>query len=80
MRTDGNFGSTIGYEPNSQGEWQEQPDFSEPPLSLSGAAAHWDHHEDNDYFSQPGNLFRLMTKLSNKLYLIILPPQWEAHL
>lgn len=61
MRVDGNFGSTIGYEPNSQGEWQEQPDFSEPPLALSGAAAHWDHREDEDYYSQPGNLFRLMS-------------------
>lgn len=60
MRVDGNHGSTIGYEPNNQGEWQEQPDFSEPPLALSGAAAHWDHREDEDYFSQPGNLFRLM--------------------
>lgn len=61
MRTDGNFGGTIGYEPNSQQEWQEQPDFSEPPLSLSGAAAHWDHREDDDYFSQAGDLFRIMS-------------------
>ncbi len=60
MRVDGNHGGTIGYEPNSKGEWQEQPDFSEPPLELSGAAAHWDHREDDDYYSQPGNLFRLM--------------------
>lgn len=62
MRVDGNFGSTIGYEPNNKGEWQEQPDFSEPPLELSGAAAHWDHRDDDDYFSQPGNLFRLMNE------------------
>lgn len=61
MRVDGNHGGTIGYEPNSQDEWQEQPDYSEPPLSLSGAAAHWDHREDEDYYSQPGALFRLMT-------------------
>ncbi|MEH6470652.1 MAG: catalase [Halopseudomonas sp.] len=61
MRTDGNFGSTLGYEPNSSGEWQQQPDFSEPPLALSGAAAHWDHREDTDYYSQPGDLFRIMS-------------------
>ena len=61
MRVDGNYGSTLGYEPNSYGEWKEQPDFSEPPLSLEGAAAHWNHREDTDYYSQPGNLFRLMT-------------------
>jgi catalase len=62
MRVDGNFGSTIGYEPNSQQEWQEQPDYSEPPMNLSGAAARWDHREDEDYFSQPGDLFRLMDR------------------
>ena len=61
MRVDGNFGSTLGYEPNSEGEWQEQPDFAEPPLSLEGAADHWNHREDADYYSQPGALFRLMT-------------------
>lgn len=62
MRVDGNFGSTIGYEPNSYGQWQEQPDFLEPPLSVEGAADHWNHREDTDYYSQVGNLFRLMKK------------------
>ncbi len=61
MRIDGNQGSTIGYEPNSKDEWQEQPDFSEPPLAIEGMADHWNHREDEDYFSQPGNLFRKMT-------------------
>lgn len=61
MRVDGNFGGRIGYEPNSQEEWQEQPDFSEPPLDLEGAAGRWNHREDEDYFSQPGALFRLMS-------------------
>jgi catalase len=67
MRVDGNHGSTLGYEPNSYGEWQEQPDFSEPPLALNGAAAHWDHREDTDYYSQPGALFRLMTAAQQQL-------------
>ena len=67
MRVDGNHGGTIGYEPNSQGEWQEQPDFSEPALSLSGAAARWDHREDKDYYSQPGALFNLMTAEQQKV-------------
>jgi catalase len=60
MRTDGNAGSTPGYEPNSHAEWQEQPDFREPPLALQGSAGQWNHREDDDYFSQPGALFRLM--------------------
>ncbi len=67
MRVDGNHGGTIGYEPNSQGEWQEQPDFSEPALSLSGAADRWDHREDKDYYSQPGALFNLMTAEQQKV-------------
>lgn len=61
MRVDGNHGSTLGYEPNSYEEWQEQPDFSEPPLDIDGAADHWDHRSDEDYYSQPGKLFRLMS-------------------
>lgn len=62
MRVDGNFGATKGYEPNSLGEWQQQPDFREPPLAITGDADHWDFREDDtDYYSQPGNLFRLMT-------------------
>jgi len=68
MRVDGNYGSTLAYEPNSYGEWQEQPDFREPPLSLEGAADHWNHREDNDdYYSQPGNLFRLMNPEQQKV-------------
>jgi len=31
------------------------------PLSLEGAADHWNHREDTDYYSQPGKLFRLMS-------------------
>jgi catalase len=61
MRVDGNQGGTLGYEPNSNGEWQQQPELAEPPLSLEGAADHWNHREDDDYYSQPGKLFQLMT-------------------
>ncbi len=63
MRVNNNAGSTIGYEPNSYTEWQEQPEFKEPPLKISGAAAHWNFREDDeDYYTQPGNLFRLMSR------------------
>jgi len=61
MRVDGNHGGTLGYEPNSYGEWREQPEFAEPPLSLEGAADHWNHREDADYYSQPRALFQLMS-------------------
>jgi len=67
MRVDGNHGSTLGYEPNSYGEWQEQKDYSETPLSIEGTAAHWNHREDNDdYFSQVANLFKLMSTEQQK--------------
>jgi len=67
MRTDGNHGASTSYEPNSHGEWQQQPQFAEPPLSLEGAAGHWDHRVDTDYYSQPGNLFRLLTAEKKQL-------------
>ena len=62
LRVDGNSGNGVTYEPNSFGAFQEQPDFSEPPLSLEGAAVHWNHREDNDYFSQPRRLFELLSE------------------
>lgn len=62
MRVDGNYGSTLGYEPNSYQTWQEQPDFREPPLAINGAADHWNFREDDDdYYAQTRALFRLMT-------------------
>lgn len=61
MRVDGNYGAAKHYEPNSFNEWQEQPEYKEPALALHGDAGAWDHRVDEDYYSQPGNLFRLMT-------------------
>ncbi|QKJ87910.1 Catalase [Paramixta manurensis] len=61
MRIDGNSGNGATYEPNSFNLFQEQPDFSEPPLSLEGAADHWNHREDDDYFTQPRALFNLLS-------------------
>ncbi len=67
MRTDGNFGGALGYEPNSYGEWQEQPAFREPPLKLEGDADHYSHRDDDDdYYSQPGALFNLMSAEEKK--------------
>ena len=62
MRVDGNYGGTTSYEPNRHGEWQEQPDYSEPPLAVNGDAQKFDFREDDhDYYSQPGNLFRMFS-------------------
>lgn len=68
MRVDGNYGATLGYEPNSYGEWQEQPEFGEPPLGIEGAADHWNFREDDsDYYTQPGKLFHLMNKAQQQV-------------
>ncbi|MBT3276123.1 MAG: catalase [Spirochaetales bacterium] len=67
MRTDDNYAGTLGYEPNSSGEWQEQPEAKEPPLALDGDADHWNYREDdNDYYSQPKALFNLMSSTQKK--------------
>ncbi len=68
MRVDGNAGSTIGYEPNSFKEWQDSPNLREPMLSLTGDGGHWDHRDDTDYFTQPGNLFRLSADKQQLLF------------
>lgn len=61
-RVDDNYGSLPHYEPNSFHQWQEQPEFREPPLKIHGDADFWNFHEDdNDYFSQPRALFNLMS-------------------
>ena len=61
MRVDGNGGRSTHYEPNRRGALAAQPDFAEPPLQIDGAAARWNHREDEDYYSQPRALFRMMT-------------------
>lgn len=62
MRVDGNYGSAKGYEPNSYGEWQESPETKEPALKSAGDVYNYNEREyDNDYYSQPRDLFRLMT-------------------
>lgn len=68
MRVDGNYAGTKGYEPNSLGEWNEQPEVKEPPLALSGAADNWNYRQDDDdYYTQPGDLFRLMNSAQQQV-------------
>lgn len=63
MRINSNYGSTIGYEPNSYEEWQEQPEYKDPALAIGDLADHWNFREDDDeYYTQPRKLFQLMSK------------------
>ena len=61
MRFDGNYGDAVNYEPNTFGGPVEDHRFKEPPLKISGDADRYDPREGNDDYTQPGNLFRLMT-------------------
>ncbi len=61
MRFDGNFGSAPNYEPNSFQGPVEHARYRERPRTITGAVDRHDHRADSDYYTQPGNLFRLMT-------------------
>ncbi len=61
LRFDGNYGGAVNYEPNSMGGPDEDSRYNEPPLKVSGDADRYDHRAGNDDYTQPGNLFRLMS-------------------
>ena len=61
MRFDENGSDSVIYEPNSFDGPAEDPNFKEPPLPLHADFANrFNHREEEDYYEQPGNLFRLM--------------------
>jgi catalase len=59
MRFDGNAGLQPNYEPNSFDGPVENSLYRERPRKIAGSI---DRHnqQDDDYYTQPGNLFRLM--------------------
>jgi catalase len=60
MRFDGNYGAQPNYEPNSFGGPKEDPAYRERPKMVSGTVDRHNHRSDGDYYTQPGDLFRLM--------------------
>lgn len=61
MRIDGNLGGENHYEPNSYGNWEEDPRGYEPKQD-GGDVYRYDYRkEDQDYYTQPGMLYRAMT-------------------
>ncbi len=60
MRFDENGGPAVNYEPNSFGGPVQDKHYVERPKQVSGTVARHDHRSDSDYYTQPGNLFRLM--------------------
>ena len=63
MRFDDNGAGDVNYEPNSADGPVENHVYSEVAynFTISGVGDRYDHREDTDYHTQPGNLFRLMT-------------------
>ena len=61
MRFDAPQTTDAYYEPNSFNGPQQDARFAEPPLKISGDADRFSHRVDNDDYSQPGALFRLMS-------------------
>jgi catalase len=68
MRFNANGGGSPNYEPNSFGGPTQDPKYVERPTSYGtstvGRFSHREH--DGDYYTQPGNLFRLMTPEQRK--------------
>ncbi|MBQ7024454.1 MAG: catalase [Akkermansia sp.] len=61
MRFDDNKGAAPTYEPNSFGEWREQPLYNEPPIPVDGMGERYTFlNTPDDYFAQPRALFKLM--------------------
>lgn len=66
MRFDGNGGDSVNYEPNSFDGPTDSPELKEPPLELHGAAYAYNHRDDTDYYTQPGDLYRLVPEDEKK--------------
>ena len=61
MRVDLPANPDAFYEPNSFNGPVEQPSEKEPALHISGDADRFNHRLGNDDYTQPGNLFRMMS-------------------
>lgn len=67
LRVDGNGGAHPNYHPNSFDHVDVSKDKEIPPYMGTGAVARHDHRVDLDYYSQAGDLFRIMNEDQKKL-------------
>jgi catalase len=61
MRFDGNGGREDNYQPNGFDGPTDDAAYLEPALKISGDADRYNAHQDNDDFTQAGDLYRLMS-------------------
>ncbi|MDV6170057.1 catalase [Flavobacterium sp. DG1-102-2] len=69
MRVDGNGGSNPNYFPNSFDNIVVDESYKEPAWELESSRADWydrNAEGENDHYTQPGNLFRLMDEQAKK--------------
>ena len=69
MRFDGNYGDLPNYEPNSFGGPKEDPKFKEKAYKTTATSdliGRYDHREDNDDYTQAGDLWRLFPEDEKK--------------
>jgi catalase len=69
MRVDGNGGSDPNYHPNSFDDIYIDESTKEPAWKLDSSVADWHDRNgegENDHFTQPGDLYRLMTDQAKK--------------
>ncbi|HWZ45513.1 MAG TPA: catalase [Candidatus Saccharimonadales bacterium] len=62
MSFNGNGGASPNYEPNSFSGPTQDATYCERPTTISGSVDRHNHRDESDYYTQPGNLFRLMRK------------------
>jgi catalase len=61
-RSDGNGGANENYHPNSFDEVAELSEARSAPYAVGGAIDRHNHRNDEDYYSQAGDLYRLMSE------------------
>lgn len=62
MRMGNNGGASVNYEPNSFNGPVEDRTLLEPALEINGNADRYNHRVDTDYYTQPGDLYRLVSE------------------
>jgi catalase len=72
MQVGNNGGSDVNYFPNSFDEIAPEISYKEPTLELDADFADWfdRNQEDNDHYTQPGNLYREVLSPKDKLNLV----------
>lgn len=73
MRVDGNSGKAPNYSPNSFDDIATDENYKQPAWDLESSVADWydrNTEGENDHYTQPGNLYRLMSE-EQKQHLVI---------